>query len=324
MKVSPQQIDKLMRAIDASLLKSFNFSRFLARFLPPAVLVGMANGIGYALYYLRRGRRCYLLEAMGEALPDIKDERELKRLAREASGAAIRAMLDLVLLERHTDKVMERLILDEEWIKRYDEYRTSGGGLIIFTPHLGGIAITPCLAALLNKFHTPIIMDPQATPIPHYLTALMEVGNKVGSDPENPAFWAGKNSIGKVREHLAKGGCAALTFDVGGSTVIDFFGRPAAMASGVAHFACDSNAPMAPGFFKRGKGPLDYELMGCPDVSYTLTGDRDQDVKAILAQVIESGEQMIRMAPEQWVCWLNLRDWRKRAQKILEEKGPSL
>ncbi|OFW56120.1 MAG: hypothetical protein A2W01_09525 [Candidatus Solincola sediminis] len=323
MKVSPQQIDKLMRVIDASLLKSFNFSRFMARFLPPAVLVSMADGIGYALYYLRRGRRCYLLEVMSGALPDIKDEKQLKRLARKASGAAIRAMLDLVLLERHSDRIMERLILDQHWIDRYDEYRAAGGGLIIFTPHLGGIAINPCLAALLNRAYTPVIMDPQATPIPRYLTSLMEVGNKVGSDPDNPAFWAGQNSIGKVREHLARGGCVALTFDVGGSTVLDFFGRPAAMASGVAHFACDSNAPIASGFFKRGKGPLDYELIGCQDMSYALTGDRDKDVKAILAQVIEFGEQMIRMAPEQWVCWLNLRNWRKRAQQILEEKGQS-
>lgn len=321
MKISPQQIDRLMRAIDVSLLGLFNFSRFLARFLPPAVLVSMADGIGYVLYYLRRGRRGYLLEVMGEALSDINDDRELKRLARKASGAALRAMLDLVLLEQHTDKIMDRLILDSNWIKRYDEYRAAGGGLIIFTPHLGGIAINPCLAALLNRAYTPVIMDPETTPIPRYLTALMEVGNKVGSDTDNPAFWAGKNSIGKVREHLARGGCAALTFDVGGSTVVDFFGRPAAMASGVAHFACDSNAPMASGFFKRGKGPLDYELIGCPDMSYTLTGDRDQDVKTILAQVIEFGEQMIRMAPEQWLGWLNLRDWRKRAQQILEEKG---
>lgn len=321
MKISPQQIDRLMRAIDVSLLGLFNFSRFLARFLPPAVLVSMADGIGYVLYYLRRGRRGYLLEVMGEALSDINDDRELKRLARKASAAALRAMLDLVLLEQHTDKIMDRLILDSNWIKRYDEYRAAGGGLIIFTPHLGGIAINPCLAALLNRAYTPVIMDPETTPIPRYLTALMEVGNKVGSDTDNPAFWAGKNSIGKVREHLARGGCAALTFDVGGSTVVDFFGRPAAMASGVAHFACDSNAPMASGFFKRGKGPLDYELIGCPDMSYTLTGDRDQDVKTILAQVIEFGEQMIRMAPEQWLGWLNLRDWRKRAQQILEEKG---
>ncbi len=321
MKISPQQIDRLMRAIDVSLLGLFNFSRFLARFLPPAVLVSMADGIGYVLYYLRRGRRGYLLKVMGEALSDIKDDRELKRLARKASGAALRAMLDLVLLEQHTDKIMDRLILDQKWIERYDEYRAAGGGLIIFTPHLGGIAINPCLAALLNRAYTPVIMDPETTPIPRYLTALMEVGNKLGSDPDNPAFWAGQDSIGKVREHLARGGCAALTFDVGGSTVVDFFGRPAAMASGVAHFACDSNAPMASGFFKRGKGPLDYELIGCPDISYTLTGDRDQDVKTILAQVIEFGEQMIRMVPEQWIGWFNLRDWRKRAQQILEEKG---
>jgi lauroyl/myristoyl acyltransferase len=318
MRISPQQIDRLIRAIDASLLGLFNFSRFLARFLPPAVLVSMADGIGYALYYLRRGRRGYLLETMSEALPDINDERELKRLAMKACGAAVRAMLDLVLLERHTDKVMERLILDWKWIERYDAYRAAGGGLIIFTPHLGGIAINPCLAALLNRAYTPIIMNPESTPIPRYLTALMEVGNKVGSDPDNPAFWAGQNSIGKVREHLARGGCAAVTFDVGGSTIVDFFGRQAAMASGVAHFACDSNAPMASGFFKRGKGPLDYELIGCPDMPYTLTGDRDKDVKAILAQVIEFGEQMIRMAPEQWACWFNLRDWRKRARQILE------
>ena len=288
--------------------------------MPPAVLVAIANGVGYGLYYLRRGRREYLLETMAEVLSDIKDERELKRVARKASGATIRAMLDIVLLERHVDRIMDRLVLDHKIIERYDEDRAAGGGIILFSLHLGAIGINPCFGTLIGRGYTPIITNPERTPIPRYLTAVMEVGKNVASDPDNPVFWAGQDSIGRVREHLARGGGVAITFDVGGSTVMDFFGRPAAIASGVAQFACDSKAPIIAGFYKRGKGPLDYQLIGIPDMPYALTGDRDEDIKAILAQTIEVGEKMIRMAPEQWIGWLSLRNWRKRAQQILEEK----
>jgi lauroyl/myristoyl acyltransferase len=320
MKVSPQQVAAMERAVDGALLGLFNFARFLARFLPPRIMVAIANSAGYAMFYLQPGRRRYLLDTIGEALPE-KDGKKLEKIARRASGALPRAMLDSILLERHSREMVERLVLDQRILDQFDKNREAGRGMILFSPHLGAIGICPVFCALKGRPFTPIIFSPESTPIPRFLTALMTIGKNAGLDPDDPVFWSGQDTSRKAREHLAKGKRLGLTFDVKGNTIVNFFGQPAALASGLAHFICDSNAPVVSGFFKRGKHPLDYQLIGIPDMPYKLTGDRDKDREAVMEIAIRHAEEMIRMAPEQWIGWMSLKGWRTKAQQILKEQA---
>jgi lauroyl/myristoyl acyltransferase len=278
----------------------------------------MADGIGHILYYIRPGGRKSLLGVLREALPDITDEEELKRVAKQAFGAHFRTILDFLLLERHKDKIMERLIVDEMVMEKRDRARAAGC-CVAFAPHLGAVGIEAALFALLGEPYTPIAMPPEETPIPRYCTAIIELAEKLGSDPDVPVIWAGRDTITQAQQLFKKGGTIGMTYDLPGGTVRDFFGRPTAIASGIAHFICDSGAPVVAAFFKRGKGPLDYEMIGY-DFEYSLTGDRSTDVPAILEKVIRLGEEMIREAPGQWIGWFGLKNWRKSAQKILEEK----
>jgi lauroyl/myristoyl acyltransferase len=310
----------ILRAIDSALLRFLNAARFAARFLPPSLLCAAFDGLGYALYYLRRRGRESLLRTLREALPEIGEERELRRVARKAFGSPMRAVLDFVLLERHGDRIMERLVVRREDLDKFDKYRAEGKGVIPFTPHLGGLVINPCIAARLGRAYTPVIMSPEKTPFPRFSRACIDICVSLGCDPDNPTFERGRDSIEKIREHLLKGGVVGLTFDMPGRSVVEFFGQPAAVASGIAHFAYDTGARIFPGFFKRGKGPLDYEFIANPDFNYTLTGDRSTDVQAIMEKVVKQGEEFIRMAPEQWIGWFGLRSWRKKARQILEEE----
>jgi lauroyl/myristoyl acyltransferase len=312
---------RIFGAVDATLLGIFNLFRFLARFLPPSLLVAIANLIGYALYYARREARESLLPTLHEALPEVTEERARRQIARKAFGAPFRTMLDFILLERHGDRIMARLTLDEGLIEAFDRARVKGTGAIVLAPHMGAIGINHCLFARVGRAYTAVAMPPHDTPIPRYLGALVELASQLGCDPECPVFWTGIDTVNKVHEHLGKGGIVGITFDMAGGTVMDFFGQPAAIASGIAHFAYDCNAPIISGYFRRGRGPLDYEMRGFPELSYSLTGERSADVKMILDQVIRIGEEMIRDAPEQWIGWFGLRSWRKKARQILDEKA---
>lgn len=315
-----KRIVLFFRVLDSTLLGIFNLFRFLTRFLPPAFLCAVCDSFGYAIYYMRKELRDYVLQAMREALPEISDERKLKRIAAKAFASPFRTMYDLILLERYHDHILERLIIEPRTNDRYSEIRDAGKGGIVFEPHLGAVGIVTCLVASYQTPFTPLMMFPENMPVPRYLKAVTELAYSLGCDPENPVFWRGQDTIPRVREFIKNGGTVAITFDMVGGTVVDFFGRPTAIASGIAHFACDTNAPILPAFYKRGKGPLDYELIGYPDFTYTLSGDRSTDVLNILNQVVKQGEEMIRQAPEQWIGWLALRGWRKRAQAILEKK----
>jgi lauroyl/myristoyl acyltransferase len=319
---SKKQIEILSKMVDATLLGVFKFVRFMARFVPASVLAGIADQLGKALYYIRQGAREYLLKTMRECLPEASDE-ELKRYAKQAFGAAFRTMLDVILIEYHGDEIMEKLYMDERALASYDRHKAAGTGLIMFSPHLGNMTI-PLLAARLGRFYTPLVMNPDDTPIPRYLYALFGLAESVGPlDPENPVFFRGRDPFEKVREHLKQGKILGITYDMMGSTVADLFGRPAAVASGIAQFACDLNVPILPGYLKRTEDPLRFELVYDGDIEYTLTGDREADVKAILDQIIRRGEAMIRQEPGQWIGWFGLRGWRKRAEKLLREEGKS-
>jgi lauroyl/myristoyl acyltransferase len=295
----------------------FNAARFLARFVPPAALCKIADGIGYCIYYVRGGSHNALLTTMAEALPDRNSE-ELKLIAKKACGAHFRTILDFILLERHRDEIMKRMIIDQKVLEKRARAKAKGS-CCAFAPHLGAVGIEHALFALLGWPYTPMAMRPQDTPLPRYMGTVIDIAARLGSDPEDPVIWANHDTIAQVKRLLEKGGTIGMTYDIPGSTVVDFFGRPTAIASGIAHFICDTKAPVVAAFFKR-KGPLDYEMIGY-DFEYELNGDRSADVSSVLEGVIRLGEEMIRDAPEQWIGWFGLKNWRKSAQKILEQKS---
>jgi KDO2-lipid IV(A) lauroyltransferase len=313
----------ILRMIDAFLLGIFDLARFLARFLPPSVLVGIARTLGVIFYYTRFGSRKYLMQTLHEALPEETDERELKRLAKRIFAGPIMAMLDVILLERHGTKIDARIEANSDVpgiIDQLDAQKAKGKGVILFSPHIGGIGIVHCVAARFGRAYTPLTVPPNLTPVPRYLSTLMETAQNLGCDPETPAFWAGMDAIPKVKEHLRQGKIVGITYDLQGGTVVDFFAHPTAIASGIAHFACDSGAPIVPGYLLRGEKPLDYTLTLFEPLEYELTGDREADVKGILEMVVREGERLIRDAPDQWIGWLGMRGWRNKAQKMLKDE----
>jgi lauroyl/myristoyl acyltransferase len=307
------------RVMDAIALSLLNMMRFLARYLSPRMLGTMIDYFGYALYYILKGAREYLLKTIQEALPDLSDERELKRIARTAFGAPFKAILDLVLMERHGERIMDNLVMAEGSHTRFDEAVAAGKGLILLSPHIGGASIITSVSTRVGKLFTPLVLSPARTPFPRFLIRICEIAESCGCDPENPVFWTGRETIPKVQEHLKRGESVGITFDMVGGTVMDFFGQPTAVASGIAHFACDSGAPILAYYLKRREDPLTYELIYCGELSYELTGDRSNDVRTILAAVLKKGEEIIKEAPDQWIIWFGLRSWRQRAKRIIQE-----
>jgi lauroyl/myristoyl acyltransferase len=311
----------VFRLLDLILLVVLNLVRFMSRILPPQAMLTAADWVGYALYHAMKTARQQVLEDMREALPEISDQRELERIAKKAFGAPIKSMLDVILMESHLDTVMERFTYNREAIAVYDREKEAGRGAIALSPHIGGVGISFSLACRIGRNLSPVVLNPQNTFVPRFLGAMAGLSQKLGCDPDYPVFWAGEDTVNRVSEHVRQGRFACITFDLAGGTVAEFFGRPTAIASGIAHIACNTGAVILPGFIRRNQRPLEYEYVAYPDFSYSLTGDREADVKRVLQQIIECGEMMIRQCPEQWIGWLGLRGWRRRAEKILQQES---
>lgn len=103
---------------------------------------------------------------------------------------------------------------------------------------------------------------------------------------------------------------------------VDFFGLPAATATGAAVLAMRTGAPVVPGFISR-----DEENRHCirfqPPLQLAQTGDWDEDVLANTQLMTKVIEDAIRRDPEQWM-WLHRR-WklsdRKNAEAIPDRQS---
>lgn len=313
-----QKTSLFFRAAEAVLLSIFYTTKFLSRFLPPRALNALFDAFGAAMFYARPAMRRRLEGKLSDAMPELGDRSEIDRIGVKVCGSAIRPILDLVMFWRHGDRIMQNI--DIKGMENLDKADAEGKGVLLLFAHLGSFDLFAVVMARLGRPFTPIIFHPRTTPVPRYVATLALFGQMLGCDPLSPVFWVGKDTVKKVRGHLAAGKHVGITFDVDGNCVVELFGRPSALADGIAHFAIDSGAPIVPFALFHGKEPLDRRLIIYESLRYELTGNRSDDVKTIMTEVAKAGERMVREEPAEWMSWFGLRHWWDKAEELKREK----
>ncbi len=309
------------RLVEIFLLSLFYGTKMASRILSPELITRFYDLVGKVIFYLRPGSSKRLIQKLTDALPE-KDPQEIRKIALKLNGTFLSGIVDLVLLWRHTDRYMSQLSI--EGLENLREADARGKGVLLITTHLGPFAVLHAVLARLGYPYTPIMWHPNATPAPRYVIALGLLAKEVGCDPQYPIFWAGEptiDTVKEVRDHLERGKRVGLTVDVPGKRIVEFFGRPAALADGTAHWAIDTGAAIIPFYHLWGKEVFDRKLVFEEPLRYELTGDRKADVLAIMQQVAEAAERQIRVAPEQWFSWFGLWTWWEKAREIMEKEG---
>lgn len=309
----------LFRILEGYLMAVFHVTRFLFHMLPPSFMYAVFRFLGSAFYYARPGMRRRLESKIAQAMPELIRGNAISSVAREACTSLFMPMADIFTMERHGDRYLRELRVEGKENLALAE--SSGKGIIFITPHQGGVAVIHAVLARMGKPYTPIMYDPGDTSTPRYVEAMAFHAGFLGCDIEEPVFWASKDIIPKVKEHLLKGKSIGLTFDVPGTGVVQFFGRPAAFASGTGHFAYETGAPIVPFVLLRGKGPFDNRLIFRPPIFCDTSAERKAEVQRVMGEVVAAEEKFIREAPGQWMSWFGLWSWWERAQEILEKAG---
>lgn len=307
------------KIVEYLLLGIFHLTKTLSRILPPETLSGIFDVFGSIMFYALPGTSRRLQNKISDALPDLADQEEIRRIARRTCSSFLRPMLDLILFWRHGDRIMREMSIGG--MEHLEQADAEGKGVLLLFAHLGSFDLFAVVMARLHKPFTPIIFHPRTTPVPKYVSTLALFGQMLGCDPLSPVFWVGKDTVKKVRAHLAAGKRVGVTFDVDGNCVVELFGRPAALADGIAHFAIDSGAPIIPFALFHGREPLDRRLVIYEPLRYELTGNRSDDVKTIMTEVAKAGERMVREEPEEWMSWFGLWHWWDKARELMEDKG---
>lgn len=307
--------------VESFMLVVYYTTRALAMVMPPRALFAFYSLAGRALYGLRRGVRRDLLRKIGEALPRETDEPRLAEIAKGAYTNMLLPVTDLTLFNRHPERYMSELEI--EGLENYDCAISKGNGVLIMAMHFGPAHLIHAIMARIGREYSPIIWHPSNTPVPRYAMKMDLLGNAAGCDPDKPVIWAGEgyDTIGETREHLARGGRAGMTIDVPGKCLVDFFGRPAALADGIAHFAYDSGAPIVPVCLLRRPGAWKVRMVVGEPIEVEKKEGRKADVRAAMRKVAAAGQAQVELAPEQYWSWFGLWGLWERGDRLAEKEG---
>jgi KDO2-lipid IV(A) lauroyltransferase len=91
---------------------------------------------------------------------------------------------------------------------------------------------------------------------------------------------------------------------------VNFFGRPACTASGLARVALKTGAAVLPGFMLWEPTENKYVLHFGPEIQFQRTGNPEDDIQAATQQCTAATEHWIRRYPDQWL-WIHRR-WKTR------------
>lgn len=314
----------LLKFIDYFMLGLLYLCKALTYVLPVRVLYGLFGVIGSAVYHARPGMKRNLKAKIRDAMPEITDAREIERIGRGACTSMVLPVLEGLLYWRHSDAIMRELQV--EGMENFDKADAEGKGVVVFSIHTP-LTVMQChmVMARLGKSYTVIVWDPGRLPVPHYAGKMADLMMERPPIPAHPAIFCGHgyDAIKPMGEHVAGGGRLGLVVDVPGKCVVPLFGRPAAIADGVARLALAYGTPMVP-VSMRPLGPgLAKKITIYEPIHCERTGDDRGDVIAAMEKAALAGEKMVREAPEQWMCWFGLWHWWDRAKELQEKRKES-
>ncbi|MDY6794807.1 MAG: lysophospholipid acyltransferase family protein [Actinomycetota bacterium] len=307
----------LFTIADYAFLFIFHLTRLMARILPASAMYLLANAFGYLLYYGRPFMHQRLLAKISESLPEISDQHEIALIGREACCSFFRPIIELFLFKKYEDRCMKNLQIEGMEFLDQAESESDGRGILMLLSHVGNFGLFPPIMARLDRPCPFITFSPLDTPVPRYTMAMGLLLWSLDCGPDPPGFF--KDTIKQVRQHLNQGKRIGIGFDVEGNYVVEFMGKPAALASGIAHFAVDTGAPIVPAVLLRRAKPLMYTLKFYKPLTYDLTGDRKKDIGIIMREVIKAGERKIREAPDQYLNWFGLWHWWDKAKQLSKD-----
>src|SRR5215469_16950626 len=244
------------------------------------------------------------------ALPDL-DEQQRAAIITGVFRSMARLFVSLAKFPAIRRGNLDRWIRFEGY-EHFEEATSAGRGVLFATAHLGNWELS-AYAHALHQGPMNVVVRPLDNPLlDRLVTRRRELsGNRVQSkrDPARPILKA-----------LAANEAVGILIDQNVSSdavFVDFFGIPAAAASGFARLAARSGAAVIPGFALWCESEGRYVLRFYPPVA--MSGDALRDTQALQSTL----EHVIRAYPDQWL-WIHRR-WKTRppGSPALYEASPA-
>ncbi len=275
----------------------------LARWLPRRLLVALGRGTGRCVFALLRVRRGVTLANLRAALGPEADPRRLRRL-----GALVYANLGATLMEfcKLYDSRPDRIrdLVEIEGREHLDACRRRGRGAILTTGHFGNWEL---LGAAVSAYGYPVsyLIKEQSNPRVNRLQNEIRRRGGIGVI----RLGAGARQVLYALRRREFVGILGDQ-DAGPDGIfLDFLGRPASVARGVAYFAWRAGVPIIPSHILRLGSGRHHAVFGAP-IEADPAWDEETAVRELTRAHTAVLADVIRAHPEHYF-WVHRR-WKTR------------
>ncbi len=272
--------------------------------LPRGLARLLAGLLAFTVYHslgrLRRvGERNLVL-----AFPEVPS----KRRRAELRGVYRHLGWQLVEFCRMTRYTAENT---RDWIRTegLDHYlaaQARGKGVLIVTGHLGAWELSSFYHSLMGYPMGMVIRRLDNRRLDAYVNAIRCLHDNRVLHKDDFA----RGLLGAMRAGETVGILMDTNMTPPQGVFVEFFGRQACTASGLARVALKTGAAVLPGFMLWETAEKKYVLHFGPELVFGRSGDAEADMVAATQQCASATEAWIRRYPDQWL-WIHRR-WKTR------------
>jgi len=191
-------------------------------------------------------------------------------------------------------------------LNRFLEAEAKGKGVLIVTGHLG--------AWELSSFYHSLMGHPMGMVIRRLDNRLLDrFVNGIRCLHGNQVFHKDDFARGLMTA-MRKGQTVGILMDTNmtppAGVFVEFFGRPACTASGLARVALKTGAAVLPGFLLWEESERRYVLHFGEEISVHPSDDHERDIVDLTQRCTLAIESWVRQYPDQWL-WIHRR-WKTR------------
>jgi len=279
-------------------------ARILGR-MPRGLARLKADALAWLVYRVMGRLRHAGMRNLELAMPEIVSERERAKLLRGVYRHLGWQLVEFCRMPRYTAENTKGWIRTEG-LEHYLAARDRGRGVLILTGHLGAWELSSFYHSLMGYPMGMVIRRLDNRRLDAFVNGIRCLhGNRVLHKDD---FARGLLTAMRAGETVGILMDTNMTPPQG--VFVNFFGKQACTASGLARVAVKTGAAVLPGFALWEPRERQYVLHFGAELQFAETGDADADVLAATQQCNDVLEAWIRRYPDQWL-WIHRR-WKTR------------
>ncbi|UCH80629.1 MAG: lysophospholipid acyltransferase family protein [Nitrospiraceae bacterium] len=286
-----------------------------AGFVPIRVMRGISIALGDALFFVSSRRRNIALDNLTKAFISEKNEKEIRRIARESCRQFIFTFLEVMKFRHHFNDPDRRNSFRQktknisDLFKNLREIHDSSGGCIIVTPHIGNWEMLPHIAS-----NAGIPVAVVARPLDNKYLERLIYADRTSS---GQGLIHKNNALSALRKTLRSGISVGMLPDqsTAKGLEIDFFGRPATTTPVPALLSINCKKPIVVVACCRKNILEQYDGFVSAPI-WPGNKNKKEEIFRITTEMNRQMEKIIRKYPEQYL-WMHNRWKTYKGQKAI-------